>query len=101
MREGRAGYEVPAEKLNREISEDKKVYRMPPLKDQNVLLVNKDKLNSATGMFCRISRCDVGEIVLMNRLSDVEQTKVTFLWKPLIIFGKLTILQGDVENGNA
>ncbi len=37
----------------------------------------------------------------MNRLSDVEQTKVTFLWKPLIIFGKLTILQGDVENGNA
>lgn len=35
------------------------------------------------------------DIVPMIKMSEVEETEVSFLWNPYIPFGKVTILQGD------
>lgn len=88
--------------LNKEIPEDKKVYRMrPPMKDWNELLIQKEKIDRSKWYVLEDLRekNDAGEFVPMIRMSDVEQTEVAFLWKPYIPFGKLTILHGDAGNG--
>ena len=88
--------------LNKEIPEDKKVYRMrPPMKDWNELLIQKEKIDRSKWYVLEDLRekNDAGEFVSMIRMSDVEQTEVAFLWKPYIPFGKLTILHGDAGNG--
>ena len=93
--------EAACHQLNREIPEDKKVYRMrPPLKDWNELLIHKDKIERERWYVLTDMRMrtDAG-FVPMIRMSDVEQTEVAFLWKPYIPFGKLTILHGDAGNG--
>ena len=94
--------EAACHQLNREIPEDKKVYRMrPPLKDWNELLIHKDKIERERWYVLTDMRMrtDAGEFVPMIRMSDVEQSEVAFLWKPYIPFGKLTILHGDAGNG--
>ena len=94
--------EAACHQLNREIPEDKKVYRMrPPLKDWNELLIHKDKVERERWYVLTDMRMrtDAGDFVPMIRMSDVEQTEVAFLWKPYIPFGKLTILHGDAGNG--
>lgn len=42
---------------------------------------------------------DADDLVPMIRMSEVELTEVSFLWKPYIPFGKLTILHGDPGQG--
>ena len=94
--------ESACNKMNEEIPEGKKVFRMrPPLKDWNDLLRNKDKIERSRWYTLRDLRevNEAGEFVPMIRMSDVEQTEVAFLWKPYIPFGKLTILHGDAGNG--
>jgi len=39
------------------------------------------------------------DLVPMIRMSEVIRTEVSFLWKPYIAFGKLTILHGDPGQG--
>ena len=88
--------------LNKEIPDDKKVFRMkPPVKDWNELLLQKEQIDRKDWFVMTDLRekNDAGEFVPMIRMSDVEQTEVAFLWKPYIPFGKLTILHGDAGNG--
>lgn len=42
---------------------------------------------------------DFSPMVPMIRLSDVKQTEVDWLWYPYIPFGKLTIIQGNPDEG--
>lgn len=88
--------------LNDRIPEGIQVYRIEPsLKDWNELLLNKQEVRIDQDYTLFEMRTEQGKdnFVPMIRISDVEQTEVSFLWKPYIPFGKLTILQGDAGNG--
>jgi hypothetical protein len=37
--------------------------------------------------------------LIITNLQDVEVEEVEWLWEPYIPFGKITIVQGDPENG--
>ena len=89
------------EKLNDSIPEGMKVFRLkPPVKDWNELLLKKEEIDrSQWYVLTDLRPEDLEEIVPMIRMSDVEEVPVSFLWKPYIPFGKLTLLQGDAGNG--
>ncbi len=97
----KAGEEACA-RLNREIPEGLRVYRMRPgAKDWNDLLRQRNSIERGRWYVLEDLRKESGgeETVRMIRLSDVEEREVSFLWKPYIPFGKLTILHGDAGNG--
>ena len=88
--------------LNDQIPEGIQVYRMEPsLKDWNELLLKKQevRIDQDYTLFEMRTEQEKDKYVPMIRISDVEQTEVSFLWKPYIPFGKLTIIQGDAGNG--
>ena len=88
--------------LNKSIPDRMKVYRMaPPVKDWNELLLHKADIDRSQWYVLTDLREEnaAGEFVPMIRMSDVEETEISFLWKPYIPFGKLTILHGDAGNG--
>lgn len=88
-------------KLNESIPEGMKVFRLkPPVKDWNELLLKKGEIDrSQWYVLTDLRPEDIEEIVPVIRMSDVEEVPVSFLWKPYIPFGKLTLLQGDAGNG--
>lgn len=89
-------------RLSDEIPESIDVYRMKPLvKDWNELLLRQNQFDKSIWYELTVLRgkYDSEEPVPMIRMADVEQTKVAFLWKPYIPFGKLIILQGDAGCG--
>ena len=71
----------------------------PPLKDWNEVLLHRAELQEIKGEFEDLSYCSAVGHVEMLKMSDVIQTEVSFLWKPYIPFGKLTILQGNPGEG--
>ena len=71
----------------------------PPLKDWNEVLLHRAELQEIKVEFEDLSYCSAVGHVEMLKMSDVIQTEVSFLWKPYIPFGKLTILQGNPGEG--
>lgn len=73
----------------------------PKLKDWNEVLVHKEEIPAGGSyeVLDMTKYCTTAELVKMIRMSEVIQTEVSFLWKPYIPFGKLTILQGNPGEG--
>ena len=89
------------ERLAREMTDGIVITRMkPPLKDWNEVLLHRAELQEVKIELEDMTKyCTTASIVDMIRMSDVIQTEVSFLWKPYIPFGKLTILQGNPGEG--
>lgn len=92
---------VACERLAKEMPEGLVISRMkPPMKDWNEVLLHKAELQELKVEYEDLTKyCNTASIVEMLRMSDVVQTEVSFLWKPYIPFGKLTILQGNPGEG--
>ena len=73
----------------------------PKLKDWNEILIRKDEIPAGEiyEVLDMTKYCTTADLVEMIRMSEVIQTEVSFLWKPYIPFGKLTILQGNPGEG--
>lgn len=94
--------EKASRRIAEEMSEELAVVRLKPvLKDWNEVLLHKHeypagKRHEAITMKRQPT---VEDAMKMLKMSDVEQTEVSFLWTPYIPFGKLTILQGNPGEG--
>lgn len=94
--------ETACEKIAKAIPDGLTITRMKPkMKDWNELLVHKEELTAGDcyEVLDMTKYCTTADLVEMIRMSDVIQTEVSFLWKPYIPFGKLTILQGNPGEG--
>lgn len=89
-------------RLAKMIPDGLEIMRLKPLrKDWNELLLHKDEdePDQRYEVFVFGNSDENLEPVTMIRMSDVIQTKVDWLWKPYIPFGKLTMVQGNPGEG--
>ena len=89
-------------KMNELIPAEYQLFRIkPPVKDWNELLQKRKEIEPSQWytLIDLRNEQNQSQFVPMIRMSDIEQTEVSFLWKPYIPFGKLTIMQGDAGNG--
>lgn len=87
------------DRLSRELPGIVVTRMKPPLKDWNEVLLHRAELQEIKVEYEDLSYCSAVGLVEMLKMSDVVQTEVSFLWKPYIPFGKLTILQGNPGEG--
>lgn len=94
--------EKASRRIAEELPENLAVIRLKPVrKDWNEILIHKNE-HPAGKRYETITmkrHPTATDAVKMLKMSDVEQTEVSFLWTPYIPFGKLTILQGNPGEG--
>lgn len=87
-------------RLVEEIPEQMKIFRlMPTKKDWNEILLHKAEYENNHFLETIVLREVADDLVPMIKLSEVEPSKVEWLWDPYIPMGKITILQGDPGMG--
>lgn len=94
--------EEACERIAKAMPDGLTITRMKPkLKDWNEVLLHKKEIPAGEHyeVLDMTKYCTTADLVKMIRMSDVIQTEVSFLWKPYIPFGKLTILQGNPGEG--